>query len=70
MDGSGGGRGSDLRGKLQYGSKPKEVAEVIRNGIPGMMPGSRLAGRDIRKLAAYVLHLSRKGQAEAKGKKR
>lgn len=68
MDGSGGGRGADLRHKLKYGATRKEIAQVIRHGIPSMMPRSDLSDRQIQQLAGYVLYLNRPAQ-RAKDKK-
>ena len=64
MDGSGSGRGADLRGELKYGHTPSQVADVIRNGIPGIMPGSKLGARQVRHLAAFVLTLNRRARAK------
>ncbi len=62
VDGSGGGRGADLRGKLEYGEKAADVFQVIKQGIPAMMPGTKLDDRSIRKLADYVLYMNRRAR--------
>ncbi len=67
MDGSGTGRGADLRRELQYGSNSKELIQVIQHGIPGRMPATDLSGRDAHRLADYVLYLN---GGKAKGKRK
>lgn len=55
-----GGTGVSFKGKLRI-SAPKEVARVIREGIPGtaMPPSADLNEKDSLALAAFVLQLHR-----------
>jgi mono/diheme cytochrome c family protein len=55
-----GGVGPSLHGKLTHGS-PKQLFDVIKNGIPGTaMPATPLPDPQVKKLVAYVQFINNK----------